>query len=147
MQGFGWPSTQHFIHTHVGSVGGFSWVYGIKRWEQWCRAYDFNTGEIRNYQDAEKDADQQFNPDGMMSNWKDMNSRIYSPNMVTDILFGCVLTDDLSCKFNFALIKSIVEPPNQQVNNDFFSRLQQCHWKNSCKDGGHSSLRQSLNKR
>ena len=120
MQGFGWPSTQHFIHIHSGSVGGFSWTYGIKRWEQWCRAYDFNTGDIRNYQDAEKDADQQFNPDGMMSAWKDMNSRIYSPNMITDILFGCVLTDDLSCKYLFFTpVKASIGHPIKQVIDDF----------------------------
>ena len=101
-QMFGWPSTQNFIDNKGGwSYGGFWYVYGIKRWEQWCRSYDLNTGEMRFYQDGRKDQDGAVNPGEFLAALDGANQKIKEPDLVTDVLFGCVLSNDVYCKSSY----------------------------------------------
>ena len=98
---FGWPSVQYFIDGGAGSVNGNSKKakYGWYRWEQWCVGFDMEAGKVFTYVDGDEDGASTQNADAAFLNpMKRANTKIKEPNLITDVLVGCQLTEDGACK-------------------------------------------------
>ena len=98
---FTWPAVQKSINGVVGSHNGQSDKarYGWRRWEQWCMAFDIEAGQIIGYVDGDEDGFSLANADEQFLNpLKEANKKIKEENVVTDVLVGCALTEDVACK-------------------------------------------------
>ena len=95
---YGWPSTQHAIDGSVGSENGLSNIpYGWQRWEKWCLAYDLDMGKTIAYVDGKEDGNIKRNLEAKdNADLKRANSKIRNPDVITDVLIGCQLTDDIA---------------------------------------------------
>ena len=96
-----WPSTQHSIDGSVGSHNGGSMKarYGWLKWEKWCIAFDMIVGQVFTYVDGEEDGARKKNADvHFNSPLERANKKIKEPDVITDVILGCFLTEDTNGK-------------------------------------------------
>ena len=91
-----WPSTLTGIDGHVMSLNGNSAPtrYGWRRWARLCVNWDMPNGKVTTYANGIHDGTANLNPDVFSGPRKDVNSKIRIPNLITDVLFGCSVTED-----------------------------------------------------
>ena len=76
----------------IGDFGGSSlgYFYNMKMWFHVCTSWDLTTGKLKQSYDG-KNIEFQTNP--FDHEVEKLNERIKEPFLVTDALFGCVLTE------------------------------------------------------
>ena len=92
-----WPSTQHSIDGHVGSHNGGSMKarYGWRRWEKWCFAFDMIEGKVFTHVDGDEDGSRPRNKEKEFTiPLERANKKIKEPDVITDVILGCFLTED-----------------------------------------------------
>ena len=72
---------------HKGGLSGFS--YGWRRWEQWCVAFDLESGQGTSYVNGMDDGTQFQNEGWFQRQLERANSKLAVKNLVTDVLIGC----------------------------------------------------------
>ena len=99
---YAWPSMQSGLDGTVQSLNGFSSQarYGWRRWEQYCVAYDMINGKVYSNVNGDKDGASTHNAKNMfLDPLEKANSKIKNPDTITDLLFGCQITEDTAGKY------------------------------------------------
>ena len=96
---FMWPATQSAIDGSVDSFNGLSGEYYYwRRWHQICVAIDMINGKVFTNYNGVEDGSSTHTPKIFLDPLQKANKKIKNPNIVTDALFGCHITEDISGK-------------------------------------------------
>ena len=94
-----------FMHSTDGVYTGHGgnsprWKYGWLKWERSCYAFDMVAGQAFSFIDGEQNAwEQQKNADIVFNGpLEKANKKIKEADLITDVIVGCFLTEDLTGK-------------------------------------------------
>ena len=86
---FGWSGIWPVVGGHGYHKGGLSgYLYGWKRWERWCAAFDLENGIYTTYVNGLDDGTQKHK-DWTKVMLDEANAKLSVKNLVTDVLVGC----------------------------------------------------------
>ena len=75
--------------------------YGWRRWEQWCVAFDMDVGQVFTFVDGNEDGSGKKNADAYFNSpLEGANKKIKDPYLITDVIVGCFLTEDIAGEYN-----------------------------------------------
>ena len=96
---FMWPAIQSAIDGSVESFNGLSGEpYYWRRWHQICVAIDMINGKVFTNYNGVEDGSSNHKPKMFLDPIQRANNKIKNPNIVTDALFGCHITEDIAGK-------------------------------------------------
>ena len=104
---FLWPSVLHSTDGSVLSHNGGSMKarYGWRRWEQWCVAFDLDVGQVFTYVDGDEDGARKKNANDVFNKpLERANMKIKEPFLITDVIVGCFLTEDIAGKASIHIL-------------------------------------------
>ena len=77
--------------------------YGWRKWEQWCIAFDMEVGQVFTYVDGDEDGELKINANTTFDiPLKRANMKIKEPNLITDVIVGCFLTEDIAGNYKYS---------------------------------------------
>ena len=96
-------STDGGLSTHGGEA---EWSYAREGWQAWkrqCWGFDTVAGQSFSFIDGEQNAwEQQRNADATFNDhFERANKKIKEADLITDVVVGCFLTEDLAGKIGY----------------------------------------------
>ena len=93
---FGWRSMQSGIDGSVDSFNGLSGeYYRWIKWHQECVAFDMINGKVYTNYNGVEDGSSTHKAEIFLDPLQKANKKIKNPNIITDALFGCHITEDI----------------------------------------------------